>query len=228
MKSFGGFSRELSVFLEDLGANNNAEWFSNNQSRLTQFCYEPCMIFAACLVERMALDDPTSFNGVDIQASWMDMRRKDVDATTEMESYNPFIHLRFPSSNDATNALGLHLVLSRGGLGIGYGVQQFDRVQMDRFGNALNEIEALDKLMEAVNIAKLAFCFPEKLLSGDVEKDLQNDDRAASFYRQTGLLVRNRNEPYVDAFFDQGCVDMMYDRLRLLLPLGKWLRKYVL
>ena len=53
MADFTGFPKELFVFLKDLAANNNRDWFNANKERYIRYAKEPALAFITTMKERL-------------------------------------------------------------------------------------------------------------------------------------------------------------------------------
>ncbi|MEE4310347.1 MAG: DUF2461 domain-containing protein, partial [candidate division KSB1 bacterium] len=53
MNEFNAFPNDLFVFLNDLAANNNREWFNANKERYKQSVLEPMRTFIIAMGERL-------------------------------------------------------------------------------------------------------------------------------------------------------------------------------
>ena len=74
-QAFGGFRPDLIEFLEELGANNNRDWFNENKARYEALVREPALDFIAAIENKLgkkAIREELPLQPGDVPNTWAD------------------------------------------------------------------------------------------------------------------------------------------------------------
>lgn len=223
---FPGFPPELPAFLHQLKLNNEKAWFEARRQDYERLCVEPSLAFIDAMGPEVAAFDPPHKAVAKTNGSFRRIYR-DTRFSKDKTPYRTYLHLVFWTGAHPNRSPGIHVVLSPGGFGIGAGQWGFDKATLVRYRQAVSDRESFGALIKAVERAREAGCHLDKPALKRLPKGFAAEGEAAEFLRQTGIVVRNRNEDYPDGFFGPDCCAIVARRMRPLLALEKWLVTHV-
>jgi uncharacterized protein (TIGR02453 family) len=123
MAAFEGFSKELFLFLSDLAANNNREWFEANKDRYIRYAKEPTIGFVVAMKDRLARISPSYV--ADPRANGGSMFRiyRDTRFSADKRPYKENVGCQFRhSAGKDAHAPGFYLHLQPGDCLAGGGI----------------------------------------------------------------------------------------------------------
>lgn len=223
MRRFEGFKPE---FVENLRAlrQEGKTWTETDRKSFRQNVYQPCIEFLETLIPALQRFLVTQISQADITDCWIPIGEVDGVDSTHIASPQ-YAHLCLPAAGLGRSHLCLHLIFSPAGFGLGCGIQDLSAHQKEKLNTALSSEKKMLGLESALAAAEKGGCFLETSMSTNRE---EKTPRALYFSSLTGLIIRNRNEPYTTDFFDPAFSAIIQKRLKNLIPFEKWLATHVL
>lgn len=131
MENFDHFSNASMVFLKDLKAQNNREWFASNKGIYDQEIRAPAKSFAQ--ETEIALE---ALTGIPHRSKIFRIHR-DVRFSKDKTPYNTHIHLSFTPETGHANPPMWFFGQNTERLSLGCGVFQYDKPGLSRFRSAM-------------------------------------------------------------------------------------------
>lgn len=222
-EDFPGFPHELPGFLHELKLNNEKAWFEANRERFEALAVRPALNFIEAVAGTVGGFDPPHHAVAKMNGSLRRIHR-DVRFSKDKSPYNSWLHLVFWAGDHPNRSPSIHVVVSPGGFGIGCGQWALEPAQLKRYREAVMDPKRCASLEKALDAARECGCHLEAPALKRPPKGFENaQGSAAQYILQKGIVARNRNEDFPDGFFDRRCVDTVLARMKMLVPLEKWL-----
>lgn len=223
MRRFQAFKPD---FLENLRVARQAgnRWTQGHKKSFLEHVYQPCLGFLETLEPCCRGFMVTQVPETEISDCWMGIEKAGDPVSVQTGSPR-YAHLCLPKAGEGRSDLCLHFVFSAAGFGLGCGIQELSTHQKEKLKTAVSKEAKTQELESALSIAETGGCFLEKTLSTRQKDQSSNTSYFSSF---TGLIIRNRNEPYGPDFHDPAFFDIVEKRVQKLISFENWLATHVL
>ncbi len=212
---FGGFPDETLGFLEDLKANNNREWFSENKKTYEQAVKNPAQQFCNNMCEALGAlsDKPHKSKTFRIN--------RDIRFSKDKTPYNAHLHIMFMPQTPGRLPAAWFFGLEPGKLTLGAGAFKFEGQTLDDYRRrVVNEDgEVLEKLVAGLQSGGARLNEPPlKRVPSGYSKDHPRE----ALLRRKGLAFWLDMED-VSCVMNPGAVKNCIAEFRKLKPVFDWM-----
>ena len=210
------FSKETTVFLQDLKADNTRAWFTQNKARYTSHVKDAAKAFCDDLTPRLAVQYNT-----DVTAKIFRIHR-DLRFSKDKTPYNTHVHI---SLSDAATGAAWMFGLQPDELVIGYGLFAFDKQRLARWRDVVAGPagDTLSDLIQEAQNAGLRLSEPDlKRVPSPHPADHQN----AILLRQKGIAVWQDGLALVQAMGATAGAEISH-ALRVFDPIRNWMVEHL-
>jgi len=221
MAEFPGFPEDFFVFLEDLKANNNRDWFNANKNRYYESVVNPVSEFIVCMAPNLRKISPHYIANPKPHGGSMFRIYRDTRFSKDKTPYKTHtgVQFRHEAGKDA-HAPGFYLQLGADGLYFGGGIWRPPGPQLNRIRDYLaDNSRSWARISNATRIKEVGGIRGESLKRPPRGFDAQHvhieDLKRKSFYVMTEAPPERALRP--------GFVDDVTEGFRRAAPLNRFI-----
>lgn len=220
---YAGLPRETFVFLRDLAAHNDREWFEAHRAK-----YEAHWLTAGLdLIAALGpLCDGMTPRLLAVPKLNQSLRRihRDTRFSKDKAPYQPWLHLILSTGPAFNKVPGMHLVMTPEGLGYGAGQYGLEPAALDRMRQRICDPKDRARLLAALASAATVKSTLDPPELERVPRGFAPDPDWEHLLRRKGLIVRTQDDhPAPDWLFGPKAPERLAAITRAHLPLLGWL-----
>lgn len=217
------FTEETFAFLREIEANNDKAWFDANRSRYKAEWRDPALDFIARISADMSHLDPPLLAEPKLNGSLRRINR-DVRFSKDKTPYNPMLHMIFWAGDHPNRSPGMHIVLTKMGVGYGAGLYGIEPDKLAMLRNRILDRNDGDILIAALEGAAEIGCTMGDPDLARVPQGYAAEGRRAELLRHKSIVARTfGNEASASVMTGPGAHEWAMKTTRALLPLIRWL-----
>jgi len=222
------FPKNTAFYLRKLSHNNNREWFQANKDIYNSDFLEPLMYFVEEMGNKLLNLDPEIIAIPRIDKSIFRLHR-DVRFSKNKEPYKTNAGILFWNSKaKKMESCGFYFHLEPKKFGVGVGTYIIPKHMLKTYRDAVADPVTGQELNRAVK--KVGKNGLYKVLGKNykrIPKGYDPDSPSADYLLHSGLFGWYESKD-VKKLYDGNAVDIIYKIFKDMLPLHKWLAKYLL
>ncbi len=229
--TFSGFPVEGIEFLENLAQNNEKSWFEANRQTYEQKLLAPAVAFVAAVGEALQEENPAVRYDTRTNGSGSLMRiYRDTRFSKDKTPYKTNISgMWWEGPGKKTQSPGYGFQLTAEGMGLMAGMFRFDKEQLTRYREAVDDDKTGPKLVEAIEAVLAA---GEYEILGDQYKKVPRgydvDHPRAEWLKYKGLWSHPREELTISDLKTPAALEIALQALHDMRPLQAWLARHVI
>jgi uncharacterized protein (TIGR02453 family) len=224
MSNFEGFPDEGMKFLDDLAANNSRDWFVEHKSRYQEFLQRPAIVFIEVMGERLkSISEMIQFDTRTNGAGSLMRIARDTRFSKDKTPYKTAIAGMFwqgDRKKTESSAFGFHL--ESNGMYLMAGIFNFQRDQLEKYRNSVDNSQQGGKLVEIIDLVRSAGYTVNGEHYKRVPKPYENSHERADLLKYKGLYASfEKIDPSV--VMSSKIIDECFSRYEIISPVQQWL-----
>lgn len=185
--AFDGFPRETLTFLQELGENNNRDWFQEHRQQYEEYVVEPSRAFVGAMGIRLADFDPNVLAEPKVNGSIRRINR-DTRFSADKRPYKDHLEFFFPHGSFKGRPLyGVRFDART--LGLGAGQFGFDNTTLERWRSRIDDAGTGAELAATLRKLEKAGFVARGQHWKRIPKEFEADHPRAELLKHNGLFV---------------------------------------
>ncbi len=231
MSDFSGFPQDAFQFLIDLEENNNKEWFQANKNRYQDAVLAPTTAFIVAVGEKLQSIVPNIRYDTKTNGSGSLMRiHRDTRFSKDKTPYKTNISaMWWEGAGKKTVSPGFGFQMNRHGMGLMAGQFVFDKNQLERYREVVNEPkhgQLLSEIVTAINSDSDYEVLGEQYKK--VPRGYDTEHPYGDLLKYKGIYSHPKVQLSPKQLMQADAVDLCSEQLKMMAPLQQWLASHLL
>jgi uncharacterized protein (TIGR02453 family) len=221
---FRGFPEDGLAFLRDLAEHNHRDWFEAHREAWDARIVPAMLEWCAALTERLRDVMPALVFVPRVGGSLYRLNR-DIRFSRDKRPYKTHVAALLWEGGERHDAPGVYLHVSPQEVIFGGGIYAFEEARLDRWRKLLHDLDAAERLEEALGVAKkagLKLEVPEKLQRPPRGFDPEDPRAELSKYKGLTVIKKAKPGPWLHA---EEALERAEAAARGYAPLHAWMRE---